>query len=103
TETRSPVGTGWLLGFAAAWFGFWLLVMLPGQFMVVKLASVIDPDGKVGLSSALIALMAAVIVVSVPVVGWLCDRSRPRFGRSERKSTRLNSSHVSISYAVFCL
>jgi len=81
TETRSPVGTGWLLGFAAAWFGFWLLVMLPGQFMVVKLASVIDPDGKVGLSSALIALMAAVIVVSVPVVGWLCDRSRPRFGR----------------------
>src|SRR6266704_2835839 len=27
-----------------------------------------------------------------------------RFGKSEdRKSTRLNSSHVSISYAVFCL
>src|SRR5699024_11863793 len=24
-------------------------------------------------------------------------------GRSDRKSTRLNSSHVSISYAVFCL
>ncbi|HLS64445.1 MAG TPA: MFS transporter [Ruania sp.] len=81
TEAQQPVGTTWLLGFAGAWFGFWLLVMLPGQFMVVKLASVIDPDGKVGLSSALIALMAAVIVVSVPVVGWLCDRSRPRFGR----------------------
>src|SRR5207249_7646675 len=26
-----------------------------------------------------------------------------RGGRSDRKSTRLNSSHVSISYAVFCL
>src|SRR5207249_6968451 len=25
------------------------------------------------------------------------------FGRQDRKSTRLNSSHVSISYAVFCL
>src|SRR5438067_6494791 len=25
------------------------------------------------------------------------------FHRSDRKSTRLNSSHVSISYAVFCL
>src|SRR5699024_11722709 len=24
-------------------------------------------------------------------------------GRADRKSTRLNSSHVSISYAVFCL
>src|SRR5699024_11835670 len=27
----------------------------------------------------------------------------PRFERRDRKSTRLNSSHVSISYAVFCL
>src|SRR5690625_7056521 len=30
------------------------------------------------------------------------DRRRPGFGR-DRKSTRLNSSHVAISYAVFCL
>src|SRR5437868_14336078 len=29
-------------------------------------------------------------------------RDRPR-GIGDRKSTRLNSSHVSISYAVFCL
>src|SRR5699024_12793681 len=27
----------------------------------------------------------------------------PLYGRTDRKSTRLNSSHVSISYAVFCL
>src|SRR3712207_8910165 len=26
-----------------------------------------------------------------------------RHGRSDRKSTRLNSSHANISYAVFCL
>src|SRR5437868_3389294 len=33
-----------------------------------------------------------------------CERSSERFLRSlDRKSTRLNSSHVSISYAVFCL
>src|SRR5699024_11560967 len=29
--------------------------------------------------------------------------SLPRRQRRDRKSTRLNSSHVSISYAVFCL
>src|SRR5207249_11853396 len=29
--------------------------------------------------------------------------SAPRRGGLDRKSTRLNSSHVSISYAVFCL
>src|SRR6266581_8635809 len=30
-------------------------------------------------------------------------RRRRRWGRLDRKSTRLNSSHPSISYAVFCL
>src|SRR5690606_39524887 len=31
------------------------------------------------------------------------DGPAPRRGSSDRKSTRLNSSHVKISYAVFCL
>src|SRR2546426_3771662 len=30
-------------------------------------------------------------------------RSPPRSGARDRKSTRLNSSHLVISYAVFCL
>src|SRR3712207_8862118 len=30
-------------------------------------------------------------------------RSAPRRGGGDRKSTRLNSSHANISYAVFCL
>src|SRR5215510_10399652 len=39
-----------------------------------------------------------------PVTRALTPRSRPTFCRSvDRKSTRLNSSHVAISYAVFCL
>src|SRR3989442_10063442 len=31
------------------------------------------------------------------------DRAEPVRGVQDRKSTRLNSSHVRISYAVFCL
>src|SRR5207253_4387608 len=31
------------------------------------------------------------------------SRQRDRLSESDRKSTRLNSSHVAISYAVFCL
>src|SRR5437868_12995733 len=31
------------------------------------------------------------------------DEQRKRLQERDRKSTRLNSSHVSISYAVFCL
>src|SRR3712207_7503456 len=41
----------------------------------------------------------------VPAVGAdddLLDRARMR-ERADRKSTRLNSSHANISYAVFCL
>src|SRR3712207_7215706 len=30
-------------------------------------------------------------------------RAAPRQGAADRKSTRLNSSHANISYAVFCL
>src|SRR2546429_8455329 len=33
----------------------------------------------------------------------LVERDRDRRGRRDRKSTRLNSSHGYISYAVFCL
>src|SRR5260221_7527225 len=32
-----------------------------------------------------------------------CVREPEDFGRGDRKSTRLNSSHTVISYAVFCL
>src|SRR3712207_8847317 len=39
------------------------------------------------------------------VVGVEADAARPgrRVGGLDRKSTRLNSSHANISYAVFCL
>src|SRR5205814_7794250 len=32
-----------------------------------------------------------------------CTTTTPRAARRDRKSTRLNSSHLGISYAVFCL
>src|SRR5207249_7286004 len=35
--------------------------------------------------------------------GRRAPRGRARSSGTDRKSTRLNSSHVSISYAVFCL
>src|SRR6266480_7169707 len=40
------------------------------------------------------------IVVAYPGVD---ERFAPESPRRDRKSTRLNSSHMSISYAVFCL
>src|SRR5207249_11245577 len=40
---------------------------------------------------------------SAPFSSATRDRELDRLQRRDRKSTRLNSSHVSISYAVFCL
>src|SRR5207253_7931471 len=41
--------------------------------------------------------------VSDAFVGFADSSSQPILASSDRKSTRLNSSHVAISYAVFCL
>src|SRR5437870_9096481 len=40
---------------------------------------------------------------SVPTLRSIAQATTARWGRLDRKSTRLNSSHVAISYAVFCL
>src|SRR3712207_8571126 len=37
------------------------------------------------------------------MLGLLPAMAEQRFGHVDRKSTRLNSSHANISYAVFCL
>src|SRR5690625_2846269 len=42
-------------------------------------------------------------VIANNLVGFTTDRKEGRSTRLDRKSTRLNSSHVAISYAVFCL
>src|SRR5690606_41699232 len=53
-----------------------------------------------------------VLVEQRPAVGRVVDvraddavgrQAQQRGGQQDRKSTRLNSSHVKISYAVFCL
>src|SRR5690242_21166352 len=49
-----------------------------------------------------VLLLLACALTSGPTVQWLGRGRRPAID-ADRKSTRLNSSHMSISYAVFCL
>src|SRR5258707_2267325 len=46
-----------------------------------------------------------ILSVDIGVVkdGWVADAEVEREDVPDRKSTRLNSSHANISYAVFCL
>ncbi len=81
TEPDQPVSRSWLLLYALAWLGYWMLVMLPGQIMLAMLAQHIDPDRKVALVSLFQTLMFSTIVIAVPVLGYLCDRTRLTWGR----------------------
>src|SRR5690348_17886066 len=62
-------------------------------------------DGAVIIRGNLI--LAAGCLLPLPEEGQVRERlgtrHRAAVGLSDRKSTRLNSSHPSISYAVFCL
>src|SRR5699024_12116695 len=52
--------------------------------------------GVTGLTTLLTVTLAVVLAIGFPLAGLIALVE-------DRKSTRLNSSHVSISYAVFCL
>src|SRR5690348_18120870 len=58
-----------------------------------------SPDGRLGAEGQAGRERDAVVSLASRLVG---ARSLPE-GQRDRKSTRLNSSHPSISYAVFCL
>src|SRR5690606_40723657 len=69
-----------------------------------------QPSDDPSIRVAVVNLQQHVIVVVWDEVGLFerpvpsgCPHSQPRIGRRDRKSTRLNSSHVKSSYAVFCL
>src|SRR5690349_23913839 len=61
-----------------------------------------DPEPRAGVNTIALSVehRADRERVAQPVQCW--SVSRPRL-QPDRKSTRLNSSHVEISYAVFCL
>src|SRR3712207_8022392 len=57
-----------------------------------------------GLRSRTDGRQATEVAIAADVLNRMFDLGRPEYVRiADRKSTRLNSSHANISYAVFCL
>src|SRR5690348_17915093 len=54
------------------------------------------------IAEAVLLLLTVALVAEI-VFGGMWPTSGDRYPLEDRKSTRLNSSHPSISYAVFCL
>src|SRR3712207_7089705 len=57
----------------------------------------------VGIGRLALQVLAAEDVVDVAGADFLAGGVGDALDRPDRKSTRLNSSHANISYAVFCL
>src|SRR5690625_6380927 len=61
-------------------------------------------ESTVNLVAAVVALIALKVAARPASERFLYGRAKAEyFSAADRKSTRLNSSHVAISYAVFCL
>src|SRR5690606_41209217 len=69
------------------------------------LGAPVGPDLRRRHAPDLLAVGLEEVLVEAPAVvgGDVALERRHVLGRPDRKSTRLNSSHVKISYAVFCL
>src|SRR5690625_2952172 len=87
----------------AVWAGICtgvLVIMFPFLFFETK--RVDNGFRRHGLAPlVLLGVIGGGVIITVVMMIWpvfLGDRALP-----DRKSTRLNSSHVAISYAVFCL
>src|SRR5699024_12813402 len=82
------------------------IVAATGGIALVYIASIVLSFFGINLSlihgSGLMGIGFSLIVVGVAAFNLVLDFDMIEKGAQDRKSTRLNSSHVSISYAVFC-
>src|SRR5690348_3203698 len=77
--------------------GFVWLLAVPAGLLVAGISGEMMMPQRLPMMTRLVGSNSRVCMAAVPLL------SLPLLAASDRKSTRLNSSHPSISYAVFCL
>src|SRR5437868_12266314 len=92
---------------------FFSLIPPPPRFTLFPSTTLFrSPSGRIDRGKPRLALGTGVHLGDIKPIGRLhplridfrpADNRDLDYRRGDRKSTRLNSSHVSISYAVFCL
>src|SRR5699024_8559305 len=87
----------------------WLATVLIASFFMFYVGAQLAGAGKLFLTSFEINETSGIIIATIVIIatsyfgGFLSVVWTDMIQSIDRKSTRLNSSHVSISYAVFCL
>src|SRR5262245_63765630 len=81
------------------------IVAAAGVLVSAQTASRIPrmPDGKPDLQGMYDLAMLTPVERPNALPAVLTDEQAAKLEKQDRKSTRLNSSHLGISYAVFCL
>jgi len=80
-EPVAQVPRAWTVRFGLLWFGFWMANLGPVQLVLPNQFDALDHAHKVrdfGLVSGLTGIAA---LITLPLFGALCDRTRSRFGR----------------------
>src|SRR5690625_2382230 len=92
---------GWMVVVIA---GGWLVLSTASLIMVSRGARAVQRTAKnIGSNIAAASAGGNVVDASDPMRDTKVDHSLKLVEVQDRKSTRLNSSHVAVSYAVFCL
>src|SRR5699024_12594931 len=79
-----------------------LVAVITNAAATVVIGALMTAHGYTAAGSWLFACAVALVGLAFAGISAITVQLS-EFSRGDRKSTRLNSSHVSISYAVFCL
>jgi MFS family permease len=80
-EPTVPVTRAWTVRFSLVWLGVWMATLVPIQLALPDQLDALDSHHKVrdfGLINGLVGILA---LITLPLFGALCDRTRVRFGR----------------------
>jgi MFS family permease len=80
-EPTVPVTRAWTVRFSLVWLGVWMATLVPVQLALPDQLDSIDHAHKVRDFGLINGLVGVVALVTLPLFGALCDRTRSRFGR----------------------
>jgi MFS family permease len=80
-EPTVRVPRGWTVRFALLWFGFWTANLAPVQLVLPNQFDTLDHAHKVRDFGVVSGVTGIAALITLPLFGALCDRTRSRFGR----------------------
>jgi MFS family permease len=77
----AAVSRRWTARYSLVWFGYWIANLVPLQLLLPQQLQDISPQSKVTDFAIVNGISGLVALITLPISGALCDRSRNRFGR----------------------